>query len=205
MVVLIGWLVDGGLFTEASRDAAIGEYQEPGDGNEGGGNEEKLVPSALVGQEHRVHVPRLERYRGETVYLRKEPGMSNTPEPTVSDLKTSPVGDKAFVASNTEPPALTEEDGLDPESFEARVAKVIEIIRPAIQADEGDIFLRGVHPDTGIVDVELVGACVSCPASTATLKDGLERILKQRVDGVTGVVHVGEALFGAEEGTRVTL
>lgn len=91
------------------------------------------------------------------------------------------------------------------DSFEERVAKVIEIIRPAIQADEGDIFLRGVHEDTGLVEVELVGACVSCPASTATLKDGLERILKQRVEGVTGVVHVGEALFGAEEGTRVSL
>lgn len=131
--------------------------------------------------------------------------MSITPEPTPADPKASPVGDAAFVASNSEPPASALEEALDPESFEARVAKVIEIIRPAIQADEGDIFLRGVHPDTGIVDVELVGACVTCPASTATLKDGLERILKQRVDGVTGVVHVGEALFGAEEGTRVTL
>jgi Fe-S cluster biogenesis protein NfuA len=91
------------------------------------------------------------------------------------------------------------------ESFEARVAEVIEIIRPAIQADNGDIFLRGVHEDSGLIEVELVGACVTCPASTATLKDGLERILKQRVDGVTGVVHVGQALLGAEEGTRVSL
>ncbi len=135
--------------------------------------------------------------------------MSSTPEPAGAVAKSSPVGDDAFVASNTGVAADAEhevpEAALDPESFEARVAKVIEIIRPAIQADEGDIFLRGVHPDTGVVDVELVGACVTCPASTATLKDGLERILKQRVDGVTGVVHVGETLFGAEEGTRVTL
>ncbi len=85
------------------------------------------------------------------------------------------------------------------------MAKVIEIIRPAIQADDGDIFLRGVREDTGLVEVELVGACVTCPASTATLKDGLERILKQRVEGVTGVIHVGEALVGADGGTRVFL
>lgn len=89
--------------------------------------------------------------------------------------------------------------------FEARVAKIIEIIRPAIQADEGDIFLRKVHADTGIVDVELVGACITCPVSTGTLKDGLERILVERVEGVTEVRHVGEELVGADTGVRVSL
>lgn len=85
------------------------------------------------------------------------------------------------------------------------VAKVIEIMRPAIQADEGDIFLRDVDTATGVVSVELTGACVTCPVSTATLKDGIERILKARVDGVTGVQHVGAALAGASEGTAVSL
>ncbi len=85
------------------------------------------------------------------------------------------------------------------------VAKVIEVIRPAIQADEGDIYLRGVDTDTGVVSVELVGACVTCPVSTGTLKDGIERILRQRVDGVTEVVHVGAELAGAETGTSVSL
>ena len=75
------------------------------------------------------------------------------------------------------------------------VAQVIEAIRPAVQADDGDIFLRGVDEDTGVVSVELVGACVSCPASTVTLKAGVERILKDRVDGVTEVVHVGQSLL----------
>lgn len=74
-----------------------------------------------------------------------------------------------------------------------QVAKVIEVIRPAIQADNGDIFLRGVDAETGVVSVELVGACVSCPASTVTLKAGIERILKDRVPGVTEVVDVGQA------------
>jgi Fe-S cluster biogenesis protein NfuA len=85
-----------------------------------------------------------------------------------------------------------------------RVAEVIKLIRPAIQADQGDIFLRDVDEASGVVSVELVGACVTCPASTQTLKDGLERILKQRVEGVTAVRHVGEALV-QNEGTPVSL
>ena len=75
------------------------------------------------------------------------------------------------------------------------VAQVIEAIRPAVQADDGDIFLREVDEETGVVTVELVGACVSCPASTVTLKAGVERILKQRVEGVTEVVNMGQNLL----------
>jgi Fe-S cluster biogenesis protein NfuA len=72
-----------------------------------------------------------------------------------------------------------------------KVSQVIEVIRPAIQADGGDIYLRDVDAERGVVTVELVGACVSCPASTVTLKAGIERILKDRVPGVTEVVDVG--------------
>ncbi len=89
--------------------------------------------------------------------------------------------------------------------FERRVAEVIEVIRPAIQADQGDIFLRDVEEDTGLISVELMGACITCPASSQTLKEGLERILKQRIDGVTSVRHVGEDLIGTDEGTAVSL
>ena len=74
-----------------------------------------------------------------------------------------------------------------------KVEQVITTIRPAIQADNGDIILHGVDEATGVVSVELIGACVSCPASTVTLKAGIERILKDRVDGVTEVINVGEA------------
>lgn len=91
--------------------------------------------------------------------------------------------------------------------LEKKVATVIEVIRPAIQADEGDIFFRGVDLETGVVSVELTGACVTCPVSTATLKDGIERILTARIDGVTSVQHVGAELVGdsAEEGTAVII
>lgn len=73
-----------------------------------------------------------------------------------------------------------------------QVAATIDVIRPAVQADGGDIFLQDVDEDTGVVTVELVGACVSCPASTVTMKAGIERILKDRVPGVTAVVSPNE-------------
>ena len=59
-----------------------------------------------------------------------------------------------------------------------QVEKTIEVIRPALQADGGDIVLHDVDEATGVVTVELVGACVSCPASTVTLKAGIERIIR---------------------------
>ena len=71
-----------------------------------------------------------------------------------------------------------------------QVEATIEIIRPALQADGGDIVLRDVDEVTGLVSVELVGACVGCPSSNQTLKAGVERILRDRVDGVTAVVNV---------------
>lgn len=70
------------------------------------------------------------------------------------------------------------------------VLKTIEVIRPALQADGGDMILRSVNEDTGKIEVELIGACGTCPASTITMKAGIERILKDRVEGVTEVVAV---------------
>jgi Fe-S cluster biogenesis protein NfuA len=75
-------------------------------------------------------------------------------------------------------------------SVRDQVEKVIVAVRPAIQADGGDIFLRDVDEDTGVITVSLVGACGTCPASSATLKAGIERIMKDRIDGVTEVVAV---------------
>jgi len=78
-----------------------------------------------------------------------------------------------------------------------QVEKVISAIRPAIQADAGDIELISVEEASGVVTVELKGACVTCPASTQTLKAGIERIMKDRVPGVTEVVEIN-ALHMAE-------
>ncbi len=88
--------------------------------------------------------------------------------------------------------------------MQAQVEEVIQAIRPAIQADNGDIYLRAVDEQSGVVSVELIGACVSCPASTVTLKAGIERILKDRVEGVTEVINVGETAMEIGE-TSVSL
>ena len=71
-----------------------------------------------------------------------------------------------------------------------KVLATIDVIRPALQADGGDIVLKTVDEDSGRIEVELVGACGTCPASTTTMKAGIERILRDRVEGVTEVVAV---------------
>ncbi len=71
-------------------------------------------------------------------------------------------------------------------STEAGVLEAIDAIRPALQADGGDIVFKSVDDD-GVVHVELLGACGTCPVSTMTLKAGVERIIKDRVPGITAV------------------
>jgi Fe-S cluster biogenesis protein NfuA len=71
-----------------------------------------------------------------------------------------------------------------------QVEATIAIIRPALQADGGDIVLRDVDEATGRVSVELLGACVGCPSANVTLEAGVARIIRDRVDGVTAVVNV---------------
>jgi Fe-S cluster biogenesis protein NfuA len=69
------------------------------------------------------------------------------------------------------------------------VEQVLNLIRPAVQSDGGDVELLGVTAD-GVVKVRFHGACVGCPSSEMTLQSGIERTLKQRVPGVTGVQAV---------------
>ncbi|MRR07172.1 MAG: NifU family protein [Deltaproteobacteria bacterium] len=69
------------------------------------------------------------------------------------------------------------------------VKKVLEMIRPALQADGGDVEFVELTED-GIVKVKLVGACGHCPMSTVTLKNGIEKTLKEKVPGVKEVVRV---------------
>ena len=71
------------------------------------------------------------------------------------------------------------------------VAAVLELIRPSLQADGGDVKLVDVDAD-GVVSVELQGACKGCPMSEMTLANGVERILKERVPGVTKVIPAHE-------------
>lgn len=67
-----------------------------------------------------------------------------------------------------------------------RVAEVLEDVRPSLQADGGDIELVNVEED-GTVYVRLKGACNGCPMSRMTLKQGVERYLKSKIQEVTSV------------------
>ncbi len=67
------------------------------------------------------------------------------------------------------------------------VEAVLDRIRPSLQADGGDVSLVDISED-GVVSVELQGACRGCPMSQLTLANGVERILKEHVPGVTSVV-----------------
>ena len=71
--------------------------------------------------------------------------------------------------------------------METAVLEALEAIRPALQSDGGDIRVVALNEETGVLDVELLGACGGCPMSTVTLKAGVERILKDRVEGLTEV------------------
>jgi Fe-S cluster biogenesis protein NfuA len=78
----------------------------------------------------------------------------------------------------------------DDMTMRQQVEETIEVIRPALQADGGDIILREVDESSGIISVTLTGACTTCPASDQTLKAGIERIMRDRIDGVTEVIQV---------------
>jgi len=70
-----------------------------------------------------------------------------------------------------------------------QIENALEKIRPALQRDGGDIELVDVE-DNGIVKVRLTGACGGCPMSQMTLKQGVERIVKQLVPEVKSVESV---------------
>ncbi len=70
-----------------------------------------------------------------------------------------------------------------------KVQTVLEKIRPMLQADGGDVTLIAVDDD-GTVKVKLMGACGSCPMSIMTLKNGIERLLKQEIPEIKEVVQV---------------
>jgi len=70
-----------------------------------------------------------------------------------------------------------------------KVNAVLDRIRPNLMADGGNVELVEVSDD-GVVKVRLVGACKGCPMSQMTLKNGIERVLKEELPEVTKVVSV---------------
>lgn len=71
-----------------------------------------------------------------------------------------------------------------------KVEEALKKIRPALQADGGDITLVDVDEDEGIVQVRLMGACSGCPSAQMTLQMGVERAIMEEVPGVKRVIAV---------------
>lgn len=71
-----------------------------------------------------------------------------------------------------------------------QVEKALEEVRPMLQRDGGDVDLVGVN-DEGVVLVKLRGACSGCPSATITLRQGIERVIMEKVPGVTSVQSIG--------------
>ena len=70
-----------------------------------------------------------------------------------------------------------------------QVQEVLDKIRPALQADGGDVELVDITDD-GVVKVQLQGACRGCPMSQLTLANGVERVLKEQIPEVVRVEPV---------------
>ena len=77
--------------------------------------------------------------------------------------------------------------------------ELIELIRPAIQQDGGDLTLLSADVETGVVDVQLRGSCSSCAISATTLQAGINRILQDRLPWVTEVLGDVDEDFDFEE------
>ena len=73
--------------------------------------------------------------------------------------------------------------------MKAEVQKAIDLIRPSLQADGGDVELVDVSED-GVVKVKLTGACRGCPMSQMTLKMGIEKMIKKQVPDIKEVIAV---------------
>ena len=88
------------------------------------------------------------------------------------------------------------DEGLTPEAMKLlpRVQEAVDEVRPALQADGGDIELLGITPDLR-ARVRLVGACAGCPSAHITLSLGVENYLRERVPEITGLKVEGAGRF----------
>jgi Fe-S cluster biogenesis protein NfuA len=82
---------------------------------------------------------------------------------------------------------------------EAQLRNLIDLMRPAVQADGGDLELLSFDVEAGTVEVQLQGACSSCAISSATLQGGVERILRDRLPWVTEVTGGVDETFDLTE------
>ncbi len=94
-------------------------------------------------------------------------------------------GHAGRVSRQTGPVALSEDERA--ERLRA-LCSLLDLLRPAVQADGGDLVLVRADVESGVVEVQLQGACSSCAISSTTLQGGVRRILTDRLDWVTDVI-----------------
>lgn len=93
------------------------------------------------------------------------------------------------------PPRLFDVVGSDHPDADRRITDlldIVDIVRPVIAADGGELSVVSVDVGAGVVTLRLAGACESCAISSSTLNQGIDRILRDRLDWVTSVVGVVE-------------
>ncbi len=95
--------------------------------------------------------------------------------------------DPAAELTTDSTPAIITGSGPDHDRRVRDLGDLIEVVRPAVEADGGTLRLVSADTDSGVVVVELAGACGSCEVAGMTLEGGISRILRQRLDWVTDV------------------
>lgn len=101
-------------------------------------------------------------------------------------------------------PATTIQD--DDDEIVAAIKEILETrIRPAVQDDGGDVIFQEFDEDTGILKVKMVGACSGCPSSSATLKGGIENMLRHYIPEVREVIETKDEIdeVGEKEFNRL--
>lgn len=90
-------------------------------------------------------------------------------------------------AENTTAPEAKAEDSKTTRIDHRLLEDVLDAIRPSFQADGGDVELIGVDDETGVVTIEMTGACAACMFASSDISEGIDTIIKEHVPGVTAV------------------
>jgi Fe-S cluster biogenesis protein NfuA len=106
-------------------------------------------------------------------------------ERTVSEPVPESESSKTPSGETPDPVAPISED--ERAARQAALDQLMDLMRPAVQADGGDLVVVDVDFEAGIVEVQLQGACGSCAISGLTLQGGVERLMRQRLPWVTEV------------------
>lgn len=88
---------------------------------------------------------------------------------------------------NAQQPVTQPEQGKTAKIDHVLLEEVLDAIRPSFQADGGDIELIGVDDETGVVTIEMTGACAACMFASSDISEGIDTIIKEHVPGVTAV------------------